>query len=65
MDWYYTVETRSDLEISSLKTICTDIELSNARPFVVCTAYRPSNALSECIDLFGEEISIAQATGLE
>ena len=56
---------RSDLEISSLETIWAEIELPNARPFLVCTAYRPPNALSEWIDLFEEELSIAQATGLE
>ena len=37
----------SDLEISSLETIWAEIELPNARPFLVCIAYRPPNALSE------------------
>ena len=60
-----TCSRRSDLEISSLETIWAEIELPNARPFLVCTAYRPPNALSEWIDLFEEELSIAQATGLE
>ena len=31
----------------------------------MCTAYHPTNALSEWSDLFDEEPSIAQATGLE
>ena len=65
MDWFYNVETRSDLEISSLETMWTGIELPNARPFLVCTAYPIPNVLSEWIDLFEEELSIAQATGLE
>ena len=60
-----TCSRRSDLEISSLETIWAEIELPNARPFLVCTAYRPPNALSEWIDLFEEELSMAQATGLE
>ena len=60
-----TCSRRSDLEISSLETIWAEIELPNARPFLVCTAYRPPSALSEWIDLFEEELSIAQATGLE
>ena len=60
-----TCSRRSDLEISSLETIWAEIELPNARPFLVCTAYRPPNALSEWIDLFEEELSIAQANGLE
>ena len=32
---------------------------------MVCTVYRPPSALNEWIDLFEEEISIAQTTGLE
>ena len=64
-DWFYNVETRSDLGISSLETIWIKIELPNTRPFLVCTAYPIPNVLSEWIDLFEEELSIAQATGLE
>ena len=60
-----TCSRRSDLEISSLETLWAEIELPNARPFLVCTTYRPPNALSEWIDHFEEELSIAQATGLE
>ena len=60
-----TCSRRSNIEISSLETIWAEIELQNAIPFLVCTAYRPPNAVSEWTGLFEEELSIAQATGLE
>ena len=62
---YLTCSRRAELEISNLETIWAEIEQPNARSFLVCTVYRPPNALSEWIDLFEEELSIAQTTGLE
>ena len=41
------------------------MELPNAKPFLVCPVYRPPSVHSSWIDLFEEELSIAQATGLE
>ena len=37
----------------------------NAKPFLICSAYRPPNVYSDWIDLFEEELSLAQTTGLE
>ena len=42
-----------------------EISLPNAKPFLICTVYRPPSSNSEWIDQFEEELSIAQATGLE
>ena len=56
---------RAEFEISKLETLWAEIKLPNSRPFLVCTVYRPPNARSEWADLFEEEISIAQTTGLE
>ena len=56
---------RSELEISNIETLWSEFTLPNTRPFLVCTVYRPPNALSEWIDLFEQEVSIAQTTGLE
>ena len=56
---------RSELEISNIETLWSELTLPNTRPFLVCTVYRPPNALSEWIDLFEQEVSIAQTTGLE
>ena len=39
--------------------------MPHAKPFLMCTVYRPPSALNECINLFEEEISIAQTTGLD
>ena len=60
-----TFTRRSELEISKIETIWAEVELPNAKPFLICTVYRPPNVRSEWIDLFEEELSIAQATGLE
>ena len=38
---------------------------ANAKPFLLCTKYHPPNSQTESIDLFEEELSAAQATGLE
>lgn len=56
---------RPELEISKIETIWSELELPNAKPFLVCSVYRPPSAHSNWIDLFEEELSIAQATGLE
>ena len=56
---------RIDLEISKIETLWTEFTPPNAKPFLVCTAYRPPNAKSEWIELFETELSIAQTTGLE
>ena len=39
--------------------------LPNSRPFLVCAVYRPPNAQAEWIDMFEEELSVAQTIGLE
>ena len=54
-----------EYEISKIETIWAEIELPNAKPFLVCSVYRPPNVQSDWIDLFEEELCIAQATGLE
>lgn len=59
------VKRRSELEVSNLETIWAEIELPNAKPFLLCTVYRPPNVLNEWVDLFEEELSIAQTSGLE
>ena len=56
---------RIDLEISKIETLWTEFTPPNAKPFLVCTAYRPPNAQSEWIELFETELSIAQTTGFE
>ena len=56
---------RTEFEISNLETIWAEVKLPNAKPFLLCTVYRPPNAKSEWVDLFEEELSIAQTTGLE
>ena len=54
-----------EYEISIIETIWAEIELPNAKPFLVCSVYRPPNVQSDWIDMFEEELCIAQATGLE
>ena len=54
-----------EYEISKIETIWAEVELPNSKPFLVCSVYRPPNVHSDWIDLFEEELSIAQATGLE
>lgn len=56
---------RPEYEISNIETVWSEIELPNAKPFLLCSVYRPPSALSSWIDLLEEELSIAQATGLE
>ena len=60
-----TCSRRAEFEISKLETLWAEIKLPNAKPFLLCTVYRPPNARSEWVDLFEEELSIAQTTGLE
>ena len=59
------VKRRPKIEISNLETIWAEITLPNVKPFLVCSVYRPPDSLSNWIDLFEEELSIAQASGLE
>ena len=56
---------RYELEVSKIETLWAEISLPNSKPFLVCTVYRPPSSNSEWIDLFEEELSIAQTTGLE
>lgn len=56
---------RNEFEISNIETLWTEMVLPNSKPFLLCTLYRPPNAHAEWVDLFEEELSIAQATGLE
>ena len=56
---------RHEIESSKLETLWAEITLPNAKPFLVCTIYCPPSATSEWIDLFEEELSIAQTTDLE
>ena len=53
------------IETSNIETLWAEITLPNAKPFLICTAYRPPCANSEWIDLLEEELSIAQTTDLE
>ena len=56
---------RPELEISNIETLWTEVTLTDTKPFLICTLYRPPSATSEWIDLFEEELSVAQTTGLE
>ena len=56
---------RRELEISEIETLWAEIALPNSKPFLICSVYRPPCASSAWIDLFEEELSIAQTTGLE
>ena len=56
---------RSELAVSQTETILVELTLPNNKPILICTMYRPSNALSEWINLFEEELYIAQTTGFE
>ena len=59
------VKRRYEIEISNIETLWVEISLSYAKPFLLCTTYRPPNSQAEWIDLFEEEVSAAQAIGLE
>ena len=56
---------RSEYEISNIETIWSKITLPNSKPFLICTAYRSPNETTNWVDLFEEELSAAQASGLE
>lgn len=60
-----TFKRRPELEISNIETVWAEITLPNSKPFLVCTVYRPPSARSDWIDLFEDELSVAQTTGLE
>ena len=60
-----TCKRRNELEVSKLETLWAEVVLRNAKPFLLCTLYRPPNANADWIDLFEQQISIAQTTGLE
>ena len=47
------------------KRIWVEVSLTNSKAFLICSVYRPPNACAEWIDLFEEELSLAQTTGLE
>ena len=59
------IKRRQDIEMSNIETLWTEITLPNSKPFLICSVYRPPSACSDCINLFEEELSIAQTTGLE
>ena len=59
------IKRRQDIENSNIETLWTAITLPNFKPFFICTVYRPPSACSDWINLFEEELSIAQTTGLE
>ena len=54
------VKRRPEIVIPNLETIWAEITLPNAKPVA-----RPPDSLSNWIDLFEEELSAAQASGLE
>ena len=56
---------RPELEISNIETLWTEVTLTNTKPFLIYTLYRPPSATSEWIGLLEEELSVAQTTGLE
>ena len=56
---------RLELEISHIEILWCKFTLPNTKPFLLYTLYRPPSAQSEWINLFEEELSIAQSTSLE
>ena len=62
---WLTCKRRTELETSNIETLWTEVTLTNTKPFLICTLYRPPSATSEWIDLLEEELSVAQTTGLE
>ena len=60
-----TCTRRSEKEMSRIESIWAEVELPYSKPFLLCTVYRPPNVRSNWIDLFEEELTIAQAKGLE
>ena len=67
---FYIIESlactrKPELENSNIETSWCEIQLPNSAPFLVCTIYRPPSMSAVWIDLFEEELSIAQTTGHE
>lgn len=56
---------KAELEISNIETLWSEVSLPKAKPFLICTVYRPPNVHADWIDLFEEELSLAQTTGYE
>ena len=55
----------TELEISNIETLWSEIAVPNSEPLLLCTVYRPPNANTNWIDSFEQELSIAQTNGLE
>ena len=67
---FYIIESlackrKPELENSNIETLWCEIQLPNSAPFLVCTVYRPLSMSPVWIDLFEEDLSIAQTTGHE
>ena len=56
---------KTELEISNIETLWSEITFPNSKPFLLCTIYRPPNAPCDWVDLFEAELSVAQTTGFE
>ena len=56
---------KTELEISNIETLWSEIAFPNSKPFLLCTVYRPPDAKCDWIELFEAELSIAQTTGYE
>ena len=64
--WYsINLKRRTDLEVSQIESIWIEEMLTNSKPFLICSIYRPPDACADWIDLFEEELSLAQTTRLE
>ena len=53
---------KSDFEISNIETLWAEIALPNSKPFLICSVYCLPSSTSDWLDLFEEELSIAQTT---
>ena len=58
-------QRKTEIEISNMETLWSEVTFPNSKPFLLCTVYRPPNVQSDWIDRFEEELSVAQTTGLE
>ena len=56
---------KTELEISNIETLWSEVAFPNSKPFLLCTVYRPPDAKCDWIELFEAELSIAQTTGYE
>ena len=59
------LKRRTDLEVSQIESIWVEVTLTNSKSFLICSVYRPPNACADWIDLFKEELCLAQTTWLE